>query len=107
MTRERPELAVNKETTEPNNGSGNPDQRKPDDFVRGADAVAQTLVRLHDGNADVGRKTPPEQLRRVTELAWRPAWSIRSRRGSVRPLIDWLGSLRYHLANYRRHYRRL
>ncbi|MGB7304546.1 MAG: hypothetical protein WBD13_09735 [Burkholderiaceae bacterium] len=59
-------------------------------FVRGADSVARALVKLHDGQADVSRETPQEQWRRVTELAWRPAWSIRSRRGSLRPLLHWL-----------------
>ncbi len=33
--------------------------------------------------------------REVSRLAWRPAWSIRSRRGSIGPFVemlrDWLG----------------
>lgn len=35
---------------------------------------------------------------KVARLAWRPAWSIRSRRGSVAPFVDmiscWWSSLR-------------
>ncbi|WP_416898193.1 MAG: hypothetical protein ACMVY4_00165 [Minwuia sp.] len=31
---------------------------------------------------------------KVTKLAWRPAWSIRSRRGSAGPFLDLLRSFR-------------
>jgi len=43
--------------------------REPDDFIRGADS-------------------PDTHLKSYAHLAWRPAWSIRSRRGALRPLIE-------------------
>lgn len=37
---------------------------------------------------------PPElDWNMVTALAWRPAWSIRSRRGSLAPFLDLLAGL--------------
>jgi hypothetical protein len=36
----------------------------------------------------------PEQLAKVVALAWRPAWSIRSRAGCLAPLFAWWASRR-------------
>jgi hypothetical protein len=69
--------------------------RETDDFVRGADNVGAELARLHDGKADVSQKSSDAHLKSFAHLAWRPAWSIRSRRGALRPLIK---SLRRWLA---------
>lgn len=62
--------------------------REPDDFIRGADKVGEELARVHDGQADVSVKSPDTHLKSYAHLAWRPAWSIRSRRGALRPLIE-------------------
>jgi len=31
----------------------------------------------------------PENWEQVIEMAWRPAWSIRSRKGCLAPFITW------------------
>lgn len=61
--------------------------RETDDFIRGADNVGAELARIHDGSADVSKKSSDKHLHSYAQLAWRPAWSIRSRRGALRPLI--------------------
>jgi len=44
-----------------------------------------------EGAVDAARRdfTSDEQWRQVLRLAWRPAWSIRSRKGCLAPLIRW------------------
>ena len=64
-----------------------------DDFLRG-DAVPVALARVLTDPPDVGQSHQPESWDTFTRLAWRPAWSIRSRRGALAPLIQWWRSRR-------------
>ena len=61
---------------------------EPDDFARGAENVAAELTRIHDHQADVATRSSDEKMQSYAQLAWRPAWSIRSRKGALRPLIS-------------------
>ncbi|MGD2139446.1 MAG: hypothetical protein PVH25_03545 [Burkholderiales bacterium] len=36
-----------------------------------------------------GEVDAQRQWEQVLKMAWRPAWSIRSRKGCLAPLIDW------------------
>lgn len=59
-----------------------PDQLKSIDALRhptGTQPRPATLADTDDGTLD---------WQKVSALAWRPAWSIRSRRGSVGPFVD-------------------
>ncbi|MDH3668958.1 MAG: hypothetical protein OEN23_18725 [Paracoccaceae bacterium] len=42
---------------------------------------------------EINRDTGPLDLAKATRLAWRPAWSIRSRRGSLREFVAHLNSV--------------
>ncbi|MEM8793334.1 MAG: hypothetical protein AAGE80_17055 [Pseudomonadota bacterium] len=48
-----------------------------------SEEVAEVLPR-------VAADTVPEGEDAFTRLAWRPAWSIRSRRGAFRAFCDWV-----------------
>lgn len=60
-----------------------------EDFLRGSEAIVEKLTRALDNPPDVGQSHRPESWDTFTKLAWRPAWAIRSRRGSLAPLIEW------------------
>ena len=48
-------------------------------------ALAQLEEATQLGDTDPGSNGDP-----LTRLAWRPAWSIRSRRGALKPFLDLL-----------------
>ena len=54
------------------------------------------MTKPSDDWPDIGERIPDWDT--VCDLAWRPAWSIRSRRGALGPFLDliaeWLGRRR-------------
>ena len=40
------------------------------------------------------REISEENQRREIALAWRPAWSIRNRKGTIQLIVDWWRRLR-------------
>ncbi len=60
-----------------------------EDFLRGEDEIVGQLTKTLARAPDVGQPHSAQSWDTMTRLAWRPAWSIRSRRGALKPLIDW------------------
>ena len=59
------------------------------DFLRNPDTIANRLPAAIGEVDDVDCRYSTQGWDTVTKLAWRPAWSIRSRRGSLKAI--WTG----------------
>lgn len=44
---------------------------------------------MENDPANDSKSPPAADLEHILKMAWRPAWSMRSRRGSLAPFIDW------------------
>jgi hypothetical protein len=77
------------ETQRHNTNSPAPQRAFDQDFLRGDEEIVDQLTKTLARAPDVGQAYPDQSWDTITRLAWRPAWSIRSRRGALKPLIDW------------------
>jgi len=68
---------------------------RPDGFYRGQRTIAAKVARANQETAQkLNERCSEETSESITALAWRPAWSIRSRRGSLKALTDWWREIR-------------
>lgn len=71
-------------------------QDAPDGFYRDRDAVAKGAAQVNrEGANKLGEPLSEEAWLAINHLSWRPAWSIRSRRGTLRLLLQWWRSRRH------------
>ncbi len=76
-------------STPPSDGRDHEPMPFEEDFLRGSDNIVTQLTETLDQSPDVGQPYASQSWDTITRLAWRPAWSIRSRRGALEPLIAW------------------
>lgn len=63
------------------------------DFLRGDEIIVEKAARAVVDAPDVHQSHSDESWDTINGLAWRPAWSIRSRRGVGRFIRQWWVSL--------------
>ena len=62
----------------------------PDGFFRQKDTIARRVAAANrEVQDDPEAKRSEQSWETISGMAWRPAWSIRSRRGTWRVLRDW------------------
>lgn len=61
-----------------------------DGFFREPNTIARRVAAANrDVSSDPTEKRSDETWETISGMAWRPAWSIRSRQGTLRVLLDW------------------
>ncbi len=61
-----------------------------DGFLRDRQTIAHRVAAANrDVSEDPTEPRSEQTWETISAMAWRPAWSIRSRRGSLRALMDW------------------
>ena len=65
-------------TTEQDNG-----------FYRDPNTIADRLTQALANTPDFNQPHSEQDWETFTRLAWRPAWSIRSRQGCLKPIVEW------------------
>lgn len=71
------------------------DKDQRDGFYREPQTIAIKTARANQDIPDNPTEhRSDETWETITALAWRPAWSIRSRQGSLKALIQWWRELR-------------
>ena len=58
-------------------------------FFRDPETIATRLTRLQHEVPELNQPHSDYHWETFTGLAWRPAWSIRSRSGCLAPILDW------------------